>query len=52
MKFKVEKTDAEWQQALTPEQYEVARKKGTEPAFTGAYWNFEEKGRLQLRVLR
>jgi peptide-methionine (R)-S-oxide reductase len=36
---KVEKTDAEWRAALTPEQYQVLRRKGTERAFSGAYWN-------------
>jgi peptide-methionine (R)-S-oxide reductase len=36
---KVEKTDAEWRAALTREEYEVLRQKGTERAFSGAYWN-------------
>jgi peptide-methionine (R)-S-oxide reductase len=41
---KVEKTDAEWKKTLTREQYRVLRQKGTEPAFTGAYWNNHAKG--------
>ena len=36
--------DAELRRRLTPEQYRVAREKGTEPAFTGAYWNTKTPG--------
>ena len=41
---KITKTDAEWEAALKPEQYRVLRKSGTEPAFTGAYWNNHNAG--------
>jgi peptide-methionine (R)-S-oxide reductase len=41
---KVQKTDEEWRAQLTPEQYRIARKKGTEPAFTGAYWKTHDAG--------
>ena len=49
---KITKTEAEWKQKLTPEQYHVAREAGTECAFTGAYWNTKDAGTYQLRVLR
>ncbi|TMQ63339.1 MAG: peptide-methionine (R)-S-oxide reductase MsrB [Candidatus Eisenbacteria bacterium] len=41
---KIMKTDAEWRKLLTPEQYRVLRKKGTEIAFTGRYWNNHQPG--------
>ncbi len=41
---KIIKTDEEWRQELTPEQYRVMRQKGTERAFTGTYYNNHEKG--------
>jgi peptide-methionine (R)-S-oxide reductase len=40
----VTKSDEEWQKQLTPQQYHVARKKGTERAFTGEYWNEHRDG--------
>ena len=40
---KATKTDAEWKASLTPEQYAVLRGKGTERAFTGAFWNAHDK---------
>lgn len=40
----VTKSEAEWKTALTPLQFDVLRKKGTERAFTGQYWDHHEKG--------
>ena len=39
-----DKSDADWRATLTPEQYRILRQAGTEPAFTGAYWDAKEQG--------
>ncbi len=41
---KVRKSEKEWRSSLTPEQYGVARQGGTEPAFTGEYWDNKDPG--------
>ena len=44
MADKIVKTPKEWKDTLTPEQFEVCINKGTEPPFTGKYYNSKEKG--------
>ena len=44
MPTKLNKTDAQWREELTPEQYEVLRRKGTERPFTGAYDDCKDPG--------
>lgn len=41
---RVRKTNEEWREELTPEQYRVAREHGTERPFTGKYWDLKDKG--------
>jgi peptide-methionine (R)-S-oxide reductase len=47
MNDEVKKTEREWREILTDEQYHVTREKGTEPAFTGAYWKNKAPGMYQ-----
>ncbi|HQS58237.1 MAG: peptide-methionine (R)-S-oxide reductase [Gallionellales bacterium 35-53-114] len=47
MSDKIKKTDADWQAELSPEQYKICRQCGTEPAFTGEYWDKHDTGIYQ-----
>jgi peptide-methionine (R)-S-oxide reductase len=42
--IEIPKTEEEWKRQLSPEQFEVLRRKGTERAFTGSYWNLHDDG--------
>ena len=44
MKDKIQKSEAEWKQELTPTQFQVCRMKGTEPPFTGEYYKTKTPG--------
>ena len=41
---KIQKSDAEWKDQLSPEEFQVARQGGTERAFTGRYWDNKDEG--------
>ena len=47
MTEKIIKKDDEWRQQLSPDQFRICREKGTEPAFSGNYWNTKETGIYQ-----
>jgi peptide-methionine (R)-S-oxide reductase len=44
MSDKITKSEQDWRKQLSPEQYQVTRQAGTEPAFTGKYWKTKDKG--------
>lgn len=49
MSTRTKKTDADWRNELSADEYRITREKGTEPAFTGKYWNEKSKGVYKCR---
>ncbi len=49
MSENVKKSDQEWREELSPEEYQILRKKGTERAFTGKYWDEKTEGTYRCR---
>lgn len=47
MKPRIVKSEAEWRELLTPDQFRITRKHGTEPAFTGHCWDNKEPGQYR-----
>lgn len=47
MSEKINKTEAQWRAEMTPDQYRVCREKGTERAFSGAYWDHHDQGQYR-----
>ena len=52
METKMSRTEQEWREQLTPEQYQVLREQGTERAFTGAYWDCKDDGMYRCAACR
>lgn len=47
---KIHKSDEEWRKELSPEEYHILREKGTEPAFSGEYWDNHDRGAYKCRA--
>ena len=47
---KIEKSEQDWRQELSPEEYRMLRENGTEPPFSGAYWDTKDPGLYRCRA--